>query len=222
MTTTTKVLIGSAAVAAGAYLLLRQPVAPQPVPVVVAEQKAAPAQKATKPAMSDAEMFEMLFGKGSDKFTAARKAVDEQRARHPGKSMRELALDPALIGRMATLMATMSKNPDEFKGLAEAAHFAMQMKGLKPGPQTGVNLNLNDILSTDSEAERYLGAVLTDDARALSDLFSDIVNEAAVEMAIDPARNAASSGVSVKQGPLPQGTTFVEDANRKPESSDRD
>jgi hypothetical protein len=104
----------------------------------------------------------------------------------------------------------MAQNPDEFKGLSEAAQFAMQMKGLKPGPESGVHLNLADIVNTESQAERYLGAVLTDDAHALSELFSDIVNEASVEFAIDPGAKKTSNGVSVREGPLPPGTRVIQ------------
>ena len=107
-------------------------------------------------------------------------------------------------------MATMSQSPDEFKGLVDAAQFAMQMKGLKPGPQAGVHLNLNDIVKTESQAERYLGAVLTDDAHALSDLFSDIVNEAAGELALDPSAETTSNGVSIREGPLPPGAKVIQ------------
>jgi hypothetical protein len=84
------------------------------------------------------------------------------------------------------------------------------MKGLKPGPQVGLNLSINDIVNTESQAERYLGAVLTDDAHALSDLFSDIVNEASVELAIDPGAEKTSNGVSVREGPLPPGTKVIQ------------
>ena len=209
MTTTTKILIGSAVIAAGSYFLLRQPIPPAPAPVVEAA-KPKPSPKRAMPKFSDEEMFEQLFGKDSDKFSAARKAVDEHMAQHPGKTMRELALDPAHSGRMAMLMATMAQNPDEFKGLSEAAQFAMQMKGLKPGPESGVHLNLADIVNTESQAERYLGAVLTDDAHALSELFSDIVNEASVEFAIDPGAKKTSNGVSVREGPLPPGTKLIQ------------
>lgn len=209
MTTTTKMLIGSTVIAAGSYFLLRTPAPPAPAPVVeVAKPK--PSPKQTMPKFSDEEMFEQFFGKDTDKLTAARRAVEEHMVQHPGKTLRELALDPALSGRMATLMATMSANPDEFKGLAEAAQFAMQMKGLKPGPQSGVNLNLNDIVNTESQAARYLGAVLTDDAYALSDLFSDIVNEAAGELALDPGTPKTTSGVSVREGPLPPNTKLIQ------------
>lgn len=205
MTTTTKILLGSTVIAAGSYFLLFTPAPPVPAPVVeVAKPK--PSPKQATPKLSDEEMFEQLFGKGSDKLTAARRAVDEHMVQHPGKTLRELALDPALSGRMATLMATMAANPDEFKGLSEAAKFAMQMKGFKPGPESGVHLNLTDIVNTESQAERYLGAVLTDDAHALSELFSDIVNEAAGELAIDPGTDKTSNGVSVREGPLPPGT----------------
>ena len=209
MTTTTKILLGSAVIAAGSYFLLRKPIPPAPAPVAEAA-KPKPSPKRAMPKFSDEEMSEQLFGKDSDKLSAARKAVDEHMAQHPGKTLRELALDPALSGRMATLMATMSQSPDEFKGLAEAAEFAMQMKGLKPGPQVGLNLSINDIVNTESQAERYLGAVLTDDAHALSDLFSDIVNEASVELAIDPGAEKTSNGVSVREGPLPPGTKVIQ------------
>ena len=209
MTSTTKILLGSAVIAAGSYFLLRQPIPSAPAPVVEAV-KPKPSPKQSMPKFSDEEIFEQLFGKDTDKLSNARKAVDEHMAQHPGKTLRELALDPALSGRMATLMATMSQSPDEFKGLTEAAHFAMQMKGLKPGPHVGVNFSINDIVRTESQAERYLGAVLTDDAHALSDLFSDIVHEAAGELALDPGADKTSNGVSVREGPPPPGTKIIQ------------
>jgi hypothetical protein len=191
-----KILLGTAIVAVGSYLLLREPAAPLPVPAVETARKAPPALKSAKPKLSDEELFEMLFGKDSDKPSSARRAVDEYMAKHPGKTMRELALDPAISGQMATLMIQMAQRPDDFKGLAEAANFAMQMKGMKPGPDTRVNINLADLAQTESQAERFLGAVLTKDARALSDLFSDIsppCNPSKHESHLDEDRNNAAS-----------------------------
>ena len=77
---------------------------------------------------------------------------------------------------------------------------AMQMKGIKPSSNTSINLNMGDgFLNNESQAERYLGAVLSNDAAALAQLLTDVVNEAAVEMALDPTAEKTSSGVSIKQ-----------------------
>ena len=88
---------------------------------------------------------------------------------------------------------------------------AMKVKGIKPSPNTNTSLNLGEsIMTTESRAERYLGAILSDDAKALAQLFADVVNEAAVEMALDPGADKSSSGVSIGKGPLPPGTKVIQ------------
>ena len=81
---------------------------------------------------------------------------------------------------------------------------AMKVKGIKPSPNTNISLNLREsIMTTESRAERYLGAVLSNDAQALAQLFADVVTEAAVEMTFDPATETTSTGVSIRNEPLP-------------------
>lgn len=88
---------------------------------------------------------------------------------------------------------------------------AMKVKGIKPSPNTSISLNLGEsIITTESRAERYLGAILSDDAQALAQLFADVVNEAAVEMAFDPTQNTTSNGVSISKQPVPPGTKVIQ------------
>jgi hypothetical protein len=64
-------------------------------------------------------------------------------------------------------------------------------------------------LNTESQAERYLGAVLSNDAKALAQLFTDVVNEAAVEIALDPGADKTSNGVSISNTPTPPGALIA-------------
>jgi hypothetical protein len=137
--------------------------------------------------------------------------VDDYRAAHPGKSLRELAQDPALTAKLPALMQEAMTDPEAGKQFSEAMQLAMQVKGIKPSPNTNINLSMSDgFLHTESQAERYLGAILSDDAKALAQLFADVVNEAAVEMALDPGADKSSSGVSISKGPLPPGTKVIQ------------
>jgi hypothetical protein len=91
----------------------------------------------------------------------------------------------------------------------------MQMKGIKPSPQTQVKLQLDDaFMQTEAEAERFLGAVLSKDPDALAEVFSNVINSAAVEMALDPGADETSTGVSINKDPLPPGTKIIQ---KKPE-----
>ena len=80
-------------------------------------------------------------------------------------------------------------------------------------------------MTTESRAERYLGAILSNDAKALAQLFADVVNEAAVEMALDPGADKSSSSVSISKGSLPPGTRVIqpvsEDSNGDAPAADR-
>jgi RNA polymerase sigma-70 factor (ECF subfamily) len=214
MTATTKALLvtGTLAAVSLPFLLQRNEVKPIPVGPPRITKASIPnlISESSVSQLSDKEIFDLLFGPSTERLNHARSLVDEYTAKRPGKTKRELALDPMLSGKMMNLMQRMSQNPDEFKGLAEAVKFAVQAKGLKAGPQSGVNLNLNDIINSESQAERYLGAVLSDDPHALSDLFIDIVNEAAVEMALNPSNDKASNGVSIREGPLPASAKVIQ------------
>jgi hypothetical protein len=138
--------------------------------------------------------------------------VDEYRAAHPGVSVIELAKDPALTPKLQALMQKMMTAPGEQgKAFGDAMELAMKVKGIKPSPNANISLNLGEsIMTTESRAERYLGAILSDDAKALAQLFADVVNEAAVEMALDPGADKSSSGVSISKGPLPPGTKVIQ------------
>jgi hypothetical protein len=108
-------------------------------------------------------------------------------------------------------MQMMAQNPKQFKVLWEATQFAMQMKGIKPSPQTQVKLQLDDaFMQTEAEAERFLGAVLSKDPDALAEVFSNVINSAAVEMALDPGADKTSTGVSINKDPLPPGTKVIQ------------
>ncbi len=137
--------------------------------------------------------------------------VDDYRAAHPGLSLTELAKDPALTAKLQPLMQEMMSKPELGKQFGEAMQLAMQVKGIKPSPGTNINLNMGEgFLNKESQAERYLGAVLANDAKALAQLFADVVNEAAAEMALDPRAETSSSGVSISKGPLPPGAKIVQ------------
>ena len=124
--------------------------------------------------------------------------------------MQELAKDPALTAKLQGLMQEMMTEPELGKQFVEAMQLAMKVKGIEPAPDTNINLNIGDgFLNTESQAERYLGAVLSNDAKALAQLFADVVNEAALEMALDPDAETSSSGVSINKGPLPPDTRVI-------------
>jgi hypothetical protein len=124
----------------------------------------------------------------------------------------ELAKAPALTPKLQALMQKMMAAPGEQgKAFGDAMELAMKVKGIKPSPNTNISLNLGEsIMTTESRAERYLGAILSDDAKALAQLFADVVNEAAVEMALDPGADQSSSGVSISKGSLPPGTKVIQ------------
>ncbi|PAW65511.1 MAG: hypothetical protein B9S38_15100 [Verrucomicrobiia bacterium Tous-C4TDCM] len=214
MTTTTKALIVSGTLAAVSLpFVLRQPEnkpMPETPPARVESNQAKPKTKATAPKVSDDELFDQLFGTDSDRLQNARSLVDAHRAAHPGLSLQELAKDPALTAKLQGLMQEMMTKPELGKQFGEAMQLAMQVKGIVPSPDTNISLNIGEgFLNTESQAERYLGAVLSDDAKALAQLFADVVNEAALEMALDPDAETSSSGVSINKGPLPPDTRVI-------------
>lgn len=161
--------------------------------------------------MSDEEVFDLLFGGVSDRSKQARSLVDDYRAAHPGQSLIELAKDPALAPKLQTLMQEMMTKPELVEQFGEAWQLVMKVKGIKPSPGTNISLNMGEgFLNNESQAERYLGAVLANDAKALAQLFADVVNEAAAEMALDPGADKSSSGVSISKGPLPPGAKVIQ------------
>ena len=213
MTTTTKTLLitGALATASLPFLLSRpeaKPVAIQPKNETTTPPRN-PIAKASASELTDEEVFDLLFGERSQN---AQSLVDEYRAAHPGVSLMELAKDPALTPKLQALMQKMMTAPGEQgKAFGDAMELAMKVKGIKPSPNTNISLNLGEsIMTTESRAERYLGAILSDDAKALAQLFADVVNEAAVEMALDPGADKSSSGVSISKGPLPPGTKVIQ------------
>ena len=213
MTTTTKTLLitGTLATASLPFLLSRpeaKPVAIQPTPATTTPPRN-PIAKANASELTDQEVFDLLFGERSHN---AQSLVDEYRAAHPGVSLMELAKDPALTPKLQALMQKMMTAPGEQgKAFGDAMELAMKVKGINPSPNTNISLNLGEsIMTTESRAERYLGAILSDDAKALAQLFADVVNEAAVEMALDPAADKSSSGVSISKGPLPPGAKVIQ------------
>jgi RNA polymerase sigma-70 factor (ECF subfamily) len=213
MTTTTKALLitGTLATASLPFLLSRpeaKPIAIQPTPATTTPPRNSIA-KAKVSEMSDQEVFDLLFGERSQN---AQSLVDDYRAAHPGVSLMELAKDPALTPKLQALMQKMmTAHGEQGKAFGDAMELAMKIKGIKPSPNTNISINLGEsIMTTESRAERYLGAILSDDAKALAQLFADVVNEAAVEMALDPGANKSSSGVSISKGPLPPGTKVIQ------------
>jgi hypothetical protein len=213
MTTTTKALLitGTLATASLPFLLSRpeaKPVAIQPKNETTTPPRN-PIAKANASELTDQEVFNLLFGERSHN---AQSLVDEYRAAHPGVGVIELAKDPALTPKLQALMQKMMTAPGEQgKAFGDAMELAMKVKGIKPSPNTNISLNLGEsIMTTESRAERYLGAILSDDAKALAQLFADLVNEAAVEMALDPGADKSSSGVSISKGPLPPGTKVIQ------------
>jgi RNA polymerase sigma factor (sigma-70 family) len=171
-----------------------------------------PISKSNPAEISDQEMFDLLFGGDSDRSKQARSLVDDYRAAHPGSTLMESLKQDADIGaKTAEIMQMMAQNPKQFKVLWEATQFAMQMKGIKPSPQTQVKLQLDDaFMQTEAEAERFLGAVLSKDPDALAEVFSNVINSAAVEMALDPGADKTSTGVSINKDPLPPGTKIIQ------------
>ena len=213
MTATTKALliIGTVAAVSLPFVLHRPESKPAPFipPSVVKSGPAKP--KARVSEMSNEDMFNHLFGSDSDRLRNARSLVDDYRAAHPGITLTELAKDPALAPKLQTLMQVIMTKPELGKQFGEAMQLAMQVKGIKPSPGANISLNMGDgFLSNDSQAERYLGAVLSNDAKALAQLFADVVNEAAIEMALDPGADKSSSGVSISKGPLPPSTKVIQ------------
>ena len=162
--------------------------------------------------MSDEEVFDLLFGGDSDRSKQARSLVDDYRAAHPGSTLMESLRHDADIGsKTSELLQVMARNPKQFKVLTEAARFAMKMKGIPPSQQTQVKLELDDaFMRTEADAERFLGAVLSKDADALAEVFSNVINSASVEMALDPSTQKTSNGVSINKGPLPPGTNVIQ------------
>jgi RNA polymerase sigma factor (sigma-70 family) len=186
----------------------KPPPASPPQVVKRSEPKTVPKSNAS--GVGDEEMFKLLFGGDSDRQRNARSLVDDYRVAHPGKSLRELAQDPELTARLKPLMQDLMTQPEAGKQFVEAMQLAMQAKGIRPSPNSNINLNMGDgFLNTESQAERYLGAVLSNDAKALAQLFTDVVNEAAVEIALDPGADKTSNGVSISNTPTPPGTQIV-------------
>jgi RNA polymerase sigma factor (sigma-70 family) len=213
MTATTKALLvtGTLAAAALPFVLHRAESKPAPVDRPSVAESSAAKPKAKTPEMSDEELFNHLFGSGSDRLKNARTLVDDYRAAHPGLSLTELAKDPALTPKLQSLMHDMMTTSGLGTEFADAIQLAMQVKGIKPSPGTNVNVNMSEgFLNTESQAERYLGAVLANDAKALAQLFADVVNEAAAEMALDPRVDKSSSGVSINNAPPPPGAKIIQ------------
>jgi len=208
MTTASKaILITSTLAAVSLPFALHRP---ESKPAVVKRSESKPVPKSNASGVSDEELFKLLFGGDSDRQRNARSLVDNYRAAHPGLSLRELAQDPELTARLKPLMQDMMTQPEAGKQFGEAMQLAMQAKGIKPSPNSNISLNMGDgFLNTESQAERYLGAVLSNDAKALAQLFADVVNEAAVEIALDPGADKTSNGVSISNAPLPPGAKIV-------------
>jgi RNA polymerase sigma factor (sigma-70 family) len=216
MTTTTKALLvtGTLAAVSLPFVLPRTETKPTPAspPSVVKNSPVKPKAKPTGPEISDEEAFNLLFAVEPDLLKDAHSLVEEYRAQHRGSTLMEALKQDADIGaKTAEIMQMMAQNPKQFKVLAEAAQFAMQMKGIKPSPQTQVKLELDDaFMQTEAEAERFLGAVLSKDPDALAEVFSNVINSAAVEMALDPGADKTSTGVSINKDPLPLGTKIIQ------------
>lgn len=216
MTATTKALLvtGTLAAVSVPFVLDRQEAKPTSAspPSVAKNGPAKPKAKPKASEMSDIEIFNLMFGGDLDKGRQAHALVEEYRAQHPGSTLMESLKQDADIGaKTAEIMQMMAQNPKQFKVLWEATQFAMQMKGIQPSPQTQVKLELDDaFMRTEADAERFLGAVLSKDPEALAEVFSNIINSAAVEMALDPGADKTSTGVSISKDPLPPGTTVIQ------------
>jgi RNA polymerase sigma factor (sigma-70 family) len=216
MTATTKALLvtGTLAAVSLPFVLPRpeaKPTSASP-PSVAKNSPAKPKAKPKGPEISDEEAFNLMFGGDLDKGRQAHALVEEYRAQHPGSTLMESLKQDADIGaKTAEIMQMMAQNPKQFKVLWEATQFAMQMKGIKPSPQTQVKLQLDDaFMQTEAEAERFLAAVLSKDPDALAEVFSNVINSAAVEMALDPGADKTSTGVSISKDPLPLGTKIIQ------------
>ena len=216
MTATTKALLvtGTLAAVSLPFVLPRTENKPTPAspPSVVKRNPPRPKAKPKGPEISDEEAFNLMFGGDLDKSRQAHALVEEYRAQHRGITLMEALKQDADIGaKTAEIMQMMAQNPKQFKVLWEATQFAMQMKGIKPSPQTQVKLQLDDaFMQTEAEAERFLGAVLSKDPDALAEVFSNVINSAAVEMALDPGADKTSTGVSINKDPLPPGTKVIQ------------
>jgi RNA polymerase sigma factor (sigma-70 family) len=216
MTATTKALLVTGTLAAVSLpFVLDRPEAKSTSarpPSVVKNSPAKPKAKPKASEMSDIEIFNLMFGGDLDKGRQAHALVEEYRAQHPGSTLMESLKQDADIGaKTAEIMQMMARNPKQFKVLWEATQFAMQMKGIQPSPQTQVKLELDDaFMRTEADAERFLGAVLSKDPDALAEVFSNVINSAAVEMALDPSADKTSTGVSISKDPLPPGTKVIQ------------
>lgn len=216
MTATTKALLvtGTLAAVSLPFVIHRPEAKPIPAspPSVVKNSPAKPEAKPKGPQISDEEAFNLMFAGDLDKSRQAHALVEEYRAQHRGITLVEALKQDADIGaKTAEIMQMMAQNPKQFKVLWEATQFAMQMKGIKPSPQTQVKLQLDDaFMQTEAEAERFLGAVLSKDPDALAEVFSNVINSAAVEMALDPGADKTSTGVSINKDPLPLGTKIIQ------------
>jgi RNA polymerase sigma factor (sigma-70 family) len=216
MTATTKAMLltGTLAAVSLPFVLPRTETKPTLAipPSVAKSSPAKPKAKPTGPEISDEEAFNLMFGGDLDKGRQAHSLVEEYRAQHRGSTLMEALKQDADIGaKTAEIMQMMAQNPKQFKVLWEATQFAMQMKGIKPSPQTQVKLQLDDaFMQTEAEAERFLGAVLSKDPDALAEVFSNVINSAAVEMALDPGADKTSTGVSINKDPLPLGTKIIQ------------
>lgn len=174
---------------------------PAPIPEVSVPKKAVPVE----PSVSDGEAFNRGFGENPQKQKDVHRRVNELRAKHPGKSMMELAQDPEVTEKMGAIMQRMNGEPERFKVFNDAIDFAIKMKNLTPAQHDHINLNIGDaFLKSEAQAERYIGAVLTDDSEVLAHFFADVMNTAAVEMALDPHTEKTSNGVSIRQAPARQ------------------
>jgi RNA polymerase sigma factor (sigma-70 family) len=216
MTATTKVLLVTGTLAAFSLPFVIHRPEPKPIPAsppsVVKNSPTKPKATFKGPEISDEEAFNLMFGGDLDKGRQAHALVEEYRAQHRGSTLMEALKQDADIGaKTAEIMQMMARNPKQFKVLWEATQFAMQMKGIKPSPQTQVKLQLDDaFMQTEAEAERFLGAVLSKDPDALAEVFSNVINSAAVEMALDPGADETSTGVSINKDPLPPGTKIIQ------------
>jgi RNA polymerase sigma factor (sigma-70 family) len=214
MTATTKAVLISGTIAAVTLPFVFHRPENKPAPVSLPNvAKSRPAKaKVKEPEISDEEAFDLMFGGDLDKGRLARALVEDYRAQHRGTSLVESLKHDADIGaKTAELLQMMARNPKQYKVFWEAMQFAMQVKGIKPSPDTQVSLELGDaFMRTEAEAERFLGAVLSKDPDALAEVFSNVINAAAVEMALDPVADKTSSGISISKGPLPPGTKVIQ------------
>lgn len=217
MTTIAKVLLitGSIAAVSLPFVLHRPESKPASVsaPRVAKHSPPKPTPKRQEPEVNDEEAFDLMFGDDSDKSFHARALVEDYRAQHRGGTLlASLRNDPDIGAKTAAVMQAMAQNPKLVLVLNEASQFAMQMKGIKPSPKAQVKLHLDDaFFQTEAEAERFLGAVLSEDADALAEVFTYVIKSAAVEMALDPNADKTSNGVSISDRPLPPGTKLIQE-----------